>query len=337
MPPKGQSHSEETRNKLRESNLKTWSNPELLKRHSELISKQYEEHPERRSNLSARLSKYYTDNPDASILIGIRSKERWEDPLFYNKMCEAFKIRSHDPQWIESHNSMVRRMANDPYWIEKVRYAAQNRPYNPINTARLKSIEHRENTSYRMNLLWQDPEYRLWQIDLARRRCEDPIFLKMMGESIKKSWESPERKARTSLFFREIERTREWCERIAISNSGENSHTWKGGVSFIPYCYKFNPRRRRAVRDFFNNRCICCGTHVSELRTNLHVHHIDHDKMQGCVGKPFNLVPLCDSDHSKEKFKEREFQEYIIKTLDEGFKWGIWSREQYEKEVMYPE
>jgi len=31
---------------------------------------------------------------------------------------------------------------------------------------------------------------------------------------------------------------------------------------------------------------------------------------------------------------EKEYRKYINKTLEEGFKWGIWSKEQYEIEVM---
>jgi len=66
----------------------------------------------------------------------------------------------------------------------------------------------------------------------------------------------------------------------------------------------------------------------------LSIHHIDHDKEQGCSGKPFNLVPMCPSCHSKEQYYEKEYQQYINKTLDEGFKWGIWSEHQYLAEVM---
>jgi len=68
---------------------------------------------------------------------------------------------------------------------------------------------------------------------------------------------------------------------------------------------------------------------------SLSVHHVDHDKEQGCSGRPFNLVPLCNSCHAKENSREEEYKKYINKTLEEGFKWGIWSRDQYEKEVMY--
>lgn len=118
---------------------------------------------------------------------------------------------------------------------------------------------------------------------------------------------------------------------------GEKNPSWNGGSSFAPYCFKFNNNRKKATREFFGNVCIACGSHVSEQRTNIPVHHIDHDKEQGCSGKPFNLITLCPSCHAKELHREKEYHNYINKTLDSGFDWGIWDREQYKTQVMYDE
>lgn len=125
--------------------------------------------------------------------------------------------------------------------------------------------------------------------------------------------------------------------------SGENSPMWNGGTSFEPYCSKFNARRKKAVRDFFNNTCLACGKLSSEnvVRNkgiiNLPVHHADHDKEQGCNGRPFNLVPLCNDCHADELHNQEEYHQYINKTLREGFKWGIWNEEEYIEKVMYME
>lgn len=136
-----------------------------------------------------------------------------------------------------------------------------------------------------------------------------------------------------------------YCSREcrAVEISGDKNSSWRGGTSFLPYCPKFNKRRKKAVRDFFNNMCLGCGKLASENVVggrgviNLPVHHVDHDKEQGCNGKPFNLVPLCYDCHGDE-FNDREgYQKYINKTLEEGFKWGIWNREEYIEKVMYPE
>ena len=70
---------------------------------------------------------------------------------------------------------------------------------------------------------------------------------------------------------------------------------------------------------------------------NLSVHHADHDKEQGCNGKPFNLAPLCYDCRVDELYNQEKYMKYINKTLEEGFKWGIWNEEEYMKQVMYPE
>lgn len=127
---------------------------------------------------------------------------------------------------------------------------------------------------------------------------------------------------------------------------GENHHCWKGGTSFIPYCFKFNERRKRAVRSFFGFRCLACGIHQDEnliavkngmKPVKLAVHHVDHDHDQGCNGKPFNLVPFCNSCHSKEGQHEEEYRQYVNQIIRDGFAWGIWSESEYMKKVMYDE
>jgi hypothetical protein len=128
-----------------------------------------------------------------------------------------------------------------------------------------------------------------------------------------------------------------------LNHTKNKNSNWNNGSSFAPYCFKFNKKRKDAVRKFFGNACICCSKHVTEniVKTygqiELSVHHIDHDKEQGCNGKPFNLVPMCNECHAKELNKQEEYHDYINKTISEGFKWGIWSKEEYTNKVMYPE
>jgi hypothetical protein len=118
---------------------------------------------------------------------------------------------------------------------------------------------------------------------------------------------------------------------------GERNPNWRGGIAYLPYCYKFNERRKKACRDFFGGFCIVTGVHQNDMIEKNSVHHIDHDKEQGCNGKPFNLVPMNRSEHSKEQHKKQEYIIYINKTLREGFKWGIWNEQEYIEKVMYDE
>lgn len=80
--------------------------------------------------------------------------------------------------------------------------------------------------------------------------------------------------------------------------SGERSPFWKGGISFGKYCPKFNETLKEEVRRAFGRTCVVCGAHEEEGR-RLAVHHVDYNKVQGCKGMRWSLVPLCASCHSK--------------------------------------
>lgn len=95
--------------------------------------------------------------------------------------------------------------------------------------------------------------------------------------------------------------------------AGENSANWKGGIAFEPYCYKFNDALKEQIRNKFDRKCTMCGISESEYMSNmenagkrpckLHVHHVGSDKMQGCDGIKFNLVPLCAPCHTRMHWK----------------------------------
>lgn len=82
-------------------------------------------------------------------------------------------------------------------------------------------------------------------------------------------------------------------------NHGENNPIWKGGISYEPYCPKFDKAKREEVRNEWGHICAGCGKTEHENRYKLGVHHIDYDKEQGCNGKDFFLIPLCTSCHGK--------------------------------------
>lgn len=77
---------------------------------------------------------------------------------------------------------------------------------------------------------------------------------------------------------------------------GEKSYLWLGGVSFEPYCPKFNNAFKKYIRTKFDNKCFICNK--DDERT-LAVHHIDYAKNSICNGKEWAFVPLCMSCHSK--------------------------------------
>lgn len=85
--------------------------------------------------------------------------------------------------------------------------------------------------------------------------------------------------------------------KMSLSQSGPNNHRWRGGLSYLPYCPKFNEAFKERVRDRFNRTCFLCG---STEETSKHcVHHIDYNKNSICNGHEWGFVPLCRSCHTK--------------------------------------
>jgi len=95
--------------------------------------------------------------------------------------------------------------------------------------------------------------------------------------------------------------------------SGENSNGWKGGLSFLPYCQKFNRVLKEKIRNRDNHTCQNCG--VRENGTNLSIHHIHYDK-ENCYP---DLIAVCRSCNAKANSNRDEWEAlYMNKLNDRG-------------------
>lgn len=98
-------------------------------------------------------------------------------------------------------------------------------------------------------------------------------------------------------FWRGGHHSEEVRQRISTTNKirghrppilmGEKSSQWKGGLSFLPYCPKFNEKLKESIRKRDNRTCQLCS--VKENGQKLSVHHIHYDK-ENC--EP-DLISLC--------------------------------------------
>lgn len=98
--------------------------------------------------------------------------------------------------------------------------------------------------------------------------------------------------------------------RLNMNNRvGENNPNWNGGTSFGEYCPKFNEVVKRNVREKYNNCDFISGLHSSICNggKRLCVHHVDYNKMQGCDGHEWRLIPLSQSNHSRTSGKKLRF------------------------------
>jgi hypothetical protein len=138
------------------------------------------------------------------------------------------------------------------------------------------------------------------------------------------------------------------------SNSvkGEKCYNWQGGISFFPYCPKFNKELKKNIRNFFGNNCIVCGKTPEENGRCMDVHHVFSEKMTCCENKieemdevrkklpkdiarfgeeefsPLEIVhirmmvPLCSSCHGKQNenqeslpYEETKYKKIFVELI----------------------
>lgn len=105
--------------------------------------------------------------------------------------------------------------------------------------------------------------------------------------------------------------TKETKKKNSEAHQGEKHWAWRGGISFEPYCPKFNNAKKEAVRAKFGRTCFYCGLPESENKSKsgkvrkLSVHHVHYAKDEGCNGEMMVLLPLCIQCHAKTTSGDR--------------------------------
>ncbi len=91
--------------------------------------------------------------------------------------------------------------------------------------------------------------------------------------------------------------------------TGDKHPGWLGGISFEPYCHKFNNQLKEYIRDRDNRTCQGCG--VKENGTKLSIHHIHYDK-KNCYP---DLIAVCSSCNSKANSNRKWHEIYYMRKL----------------------
>jgi hypothetical protein len=99
--------------------------------------------------------------------------------------------------------------------------------------------------------------------------------------------------------------------------SGEKSPMWKGGLSFEPYCPKFNRDLKKRIRAFFNHQCVICGKTTEENTKSLACHHVEYNKRACCDGMPVHFATLCACCHTKTNHDRSRWEEMMHRIIDE--------------------
>lgn len=93
--------------------------------------------------------------------------------------------------------------------------------------------------------------------------------------------------------------------------SGERNPNWRGGISFKPYCDKFNNKLKEIVRDRDNRTCQLCDKSETNNGRKLDVHHIHYDK-PNC--EP-DLISLCRRCNLKVNYNRDYYEELFMTKL----------------------
>ena len=124
--------------------------------------------------------------------------------------------------------------------------------------------------------------------------------------------------------------------------SGENSSSWQGGISFEPYCPKFNNKFRERVRAWYNYQCSNCEQPQNEEK-KLCVHHVYYNKQACCeqnengeyiynidgeqvkvIGNPNKFVALCRSCHTKTNHNRVYWARYFEDIINSWYGGRSW-------------
>lgn len=99
----------------------------------------------------------------------------------------------------------------------------------------------------------------------------------------------------------------------------EKNPAWKGGISFEPYCPKFNEAFKESIREKFGRVCFLCPTTEEENGRKLAVHHVSYNKDCLCDDSDCEFVPLCLECHGNSNH-DREYWEAVIMEKLEAIK-----------------
>jgi hypothetical protein len=117
-----------------------------------------------------------------------------------------------------------------------------------------------------------------------------------------------------------IPHTEESKKKMSVAQSkrkGPKAANWKGGISFEPYCIKFNNEFKERVRAFFGYKCVECG--VSQTDKCLAIHHVNFNKKACCDDTIPLFVSLCFICHGRTQGNRDYWEKHFTNIINEQY------------------
>lgn len=118
-----------------------------------------------------------------------------------------------------------------------------------------------------------------------------------------------------------ISKGRKRCRKCCFK--GKNNPNWNGGISKLPYSFRFSNELKEKIRKRDNFICQHCGLKEEnhfrgKKKINLTIHHIDYNK-ENCEDN--NLIALCNPCNTRAN-SNRDYwfahYSYLIKEIVHG-------------------
>ncbi len=265
-------------------------------------------------------------DPENKKKRGVVSKKLWEDPEYRERVAKAVmrpEVRQHrseisKAQWADPEKRGAMLAAKETPECKAKSKEARSRPeyQEALRNARKKRFEdpaYHEKLSAVYTEVFSDPVYRKKRSELAKAQWADPEKRAKMCAGIKESWSDPAAREAQVAAIREAARSPTRLAQL----SGANNPAWKGGISFEPYCPKFNKDLKRRVRAYFENRCMACGKTTEENQKLLACHHVEYNKSACCDGEPVHFAALCQSCHARTNHNRARWEAMLHIIIDE--------------------
>ena len=252
-------------------------------------------------------------------------KERYAENVKAYRESHGDEIASRNHAYYKKHRKEL--------LLRQAAYYAANRD-EILSRVKVHYETHREDELARMKtyrrlnrdtLAAQKREYR------KTHKAEVAANCKVYYESCKKEAVCPE----CGKFTKVKER---FCS-LKCSHAwhvGQHATNWQGGISFEPYCPKFNANLRQRIRAFFDFECMMCGKSTEENGQGLSCHHVEYNKQACCDGMPVQFAALCARCHNKttSSSDRQRWEDMLHRIINEVFEGkSYFTKDEYESFV----